>query len=82
MCIRDSYKREPDAKTIQMYDDDFLNILFVGRVAPHKKQEDIIRAFCYYNRNINKKSRLFLVGSDGGDVYKRQGCICRHQSGI
>ena len=62
----EDYKREPDAKTIQMYDDDFLNILFVGRVAPHKKQEDIIRAFCYYNRNINKKSRLFLVGSDGG----------------
>ena len=62
----EDYKREPDAKTIKMYDDDFLNILFVGRVAPHKKQEDIIRAFCYYNRNINKKSRLFLVGSDGG----------------
>ncbi len=62
----EDYRREPDAKTLEKYDDDFINILFVGRVAPHKKQEDIIRAFCYYHRNLNPKSRLFLVGSDGG----------------
>lgn len=41
----------------------YTNILFVGRIAPNKRQEDIIAAFALYNKYINKKSRLFLVGA-------------------
>lgn len=40
-----------------------MNILFTGRIAPNKKQENLISAFYYYNRLYNKKSRLILAGS-------------------
>jgi L-malate glycosyltransferase len=46
----------------EKYNDGYINILFVGRVAPNKKFEDIIKTFHALKR-INKKSRLFLVGS-------------------
>lgn len=48
-------------------DDGFVNILFVGRISPNKKQQDIISAFYRYNTNINKKSRLFIVGGGNKD---------------
>ncbi|MBN2006217.1 MAG: glycosyltransferase, partial [Anaerolineae bacterium] len=53
-------------KIIEAYDDGWVNWLFVGRLAPNKRQDDIICAFAYYHRLINSHSRLFLVGSDGG----------------
>jgi L-malate glycosyltransferase len=59
----------PNEKLMSKYDDDFVNLLFVGRVTPHKRQEDIIKVFYYY-KLINPKSRLFLAGSyEGCDVY-------------
>ncbi|MBN1874892.1 MAG: glycosyltransferase family 4 protein [Anaerolineae bacterium] len=51
---------------VETYVDGWSNWLFVGRLAPNKRQDDIIRAFTYYHRLINPCSRLFLVGSDGG----------------
>lgn len=59
----DDYKTEPDTKILQKYKDDYVNILFVGRIAPNKKQEDIIKCFYLYKKYINPKSRLFLVGN-------------------
>lgn len=57
----------PSKKIIDLYkNDDFINILFVGRIAPNKKQEDVIASFYMYNKYINPKSRLFLVGSYSG----------------
>lgn len=38
-------------------------ILFVGRIAPNKRVEDLIRAFAWYHRAINPYSRLVIVGS-------------------
>jgi glycosyltransferase involved in cell wall biosynthesis len=38
------------------------SILFVGRIAPNKCQEDIIKAFYYYHK-INPNCELTLVGS-------------------
>ena len=59
-----------DQKIIRKYNDNIVNILFVGRVGPNKKIEDIIKCFYYYNKYLNSKSRLFLVGSyDGMDKY-------------
>lgn len=62
----DDYKRTPDAATVEQYSDGWTNILFVGRIAPNKKQEDVIRAFAYYKKHINPQSRLILVGNAGG----------------
>jgi len=63
------YNVGADNKMLKRYDDDYVNILFVGRVSPNKKIEDVIKSFYYYQR-INSKSRLFLVGSrEGMDRY-------------
>jgi len=48
------------------FDDDWTNILFVGRVIPNKRFDDLIRIFDVYKREFNPRSRLLLVGSFGG----------------
>lgn len=59
----------PNQKLLSKYSDDYVNFLFVGRVTPNKRQEDIIKVFYYY-KLINPKSRLFLAGSyEGCEVY-------------
>lgn len=68
------YEKNPDHKIIRKYTcDGYKNFLFVGRVEPHKKQEDIISAFYQYNIVCNSKSRLFIVGSynSTGRYYQR-----------
>ncbi len=67
----DDYAKKPSQSVIEKYrDDGYVNILFTGRIAPNKKQEDLIAAFYYYKNYINPKSRLFIVGSfQEGDVY-------------
>jgi len=63
----EDYEKEPDRKVLGKYQGDgWTNLLFVGRIAPNKKQEDVIRAFYYYHRDYNPKSRLILVGNDTG----------------
>jgi len=42
------------------------NWLFVGRISPNKKQEDLISAFYCYQRDYEPESRLFLIGSEIG----------------
>ncbi len=65
----DDYKKEPDKAVMKQYSDGYTNIVFVGRIAPNKKQEDVIRAFAYYKKNINPKSRLIIVGSGDAGKY-------------
>lgn len=69
----DDYKQQADEEIIKKYSDDITNILFVGRIAPNKKHEDLIRTFTYYNKEINPKSRLILAGNyddKNGNYYK------------
>ena len=40
------------------------NLLHVGRFAPNKCVEDILKVFYFYHHKIEPKSRLWLVGSD------------------
>lgn len=56
----------PDPRIAADFDDAWTNILFVGRVIPNKKFEDLIRAFHVYRTRDNPRSRLLLVGSYGG----------------
>jgi L-malate glycosyltransferase len=46
----------------RQFDDDWTNILFVGRVIANKKIEDVIRIFHAYHTRINPRSRLLIVG--------------------
>jgi glycosyltransferase involved in cell wall biosynthesis len=41
-----------------------LHVLHVGRIAPNKCIEDIIKSFYFLHRYIEKNSRLWLVGID------------------
>jgi hypothetical protein len=45
------------------FDDAWTNILFVGRIIPNKRIENVIRYFHAYQRHFNPRSRLLLVGS-------------------
>ena len=59
------YDRAPDEKFLEKYRDGKKNWLFVGRIAPNKKPEDVIRAFAVYHRDYEPESRLMLIGSTG-----------------
>ena len=49
-----------------------IKLLFVGRIAPNKRQEDIVKVFYLYNRYINSNSQLFIVGSEHTLKYVEQ----------
>jgi glycosyltransferase involved in cell wall biosynthesis len=46
----------------ESFDDGWTNILFVGRMVPNKKIEDLIRFFHAYHTGFNPRSRLIIVG--------------------
>ena len=55
---------EPEPQIISKFAGGLKNILFVGRIAPNKRVEDLIRAFAWYNKVLNPYSRLIIVGSN------------------
>ena len=57
------YMKKPNRAVMREYKDGCTNIMFAGRVAPNKKQENIIAAFYYYQKLYNPNSRLILAGS-------------------
>jgi glycosyltransferase involved in cell wall biosynthesis len=63
----------PDPWVGAAFDDDLTNVLFVGRIAPNKRQDNVIRHFHAYQRAFNPKSRLLLAGSaEGFERYQMQ----------
>ncbi len=67
----EDFKQKPSASVMSRYHDDWVNIVFTGRVVPNKCPQDIIAAFAYYKKYINPKSRLFLVGKNDLSVSYR-----------
>lgn len=55
-------ERTPNPFVARQFDDEWTNILFVGRVIANKKIEDVIRAFHAYHTTVNPRSRLLIVG--------------------
>ena len=63
----EDYGQEPDQEVLARYSNDgWTNLLFVGRIAPNKCQEDVIAAFAAYKEKYNGKCRLFIVGNYNG----------------
>jgi glycosyltransferase involved in cell wall biosynthesis len=60
------YDRPPSPVVRRRYDDGRVNVLFVGRVIPNKRFEDLIRSFAVFQRWLNPRSRLLLVGDTRG----------------
>lgn len=56
----------PDTRVLDAFDDARTNILFVGRVIPNKRPDDVIRAFHAYRTLYDPSARLILAGSYGG----------------
>jgi glycosyltransferase involved in cell wall biosynthesis len=57
---------EPSWLLAGEFDDSWTNILFVGRVIPNKRFDDLIRCFHLYRTAYNPRSRLLLVGAHSG----------------
>ena len=57
------YAQKPSEEVMKKYSDGVKNIIFVGRIAPNKKIEDVIENFDYYNKNVDCNTRLIIVGS-------------------
>lgn len=56
----------PDVRVMRDYDDEWVNILFVGRLIPNKRPDNLIRIFHAYKSVYNRRARLLLAGSHGG----------------
>ena len=61
-----AYDRPPSAVMQRLYGDGRTNLLFVGRIIPNKRIDDLIRVFAVYKRYLDPKSRLLLVGDYRG----------------
>src|SRR4051812_36571808 len=58
--------RLPNRTLSAQFDDEWTNVLFVGRVIANKKIEDVIRFFHAYHTMFNPRSRLLIVGAQSG----------------
>lgn len=56
------YRETPSPVLSRLLDDGRTNVLFVGRVTPNKRHEDLIRVAAYWKRFIAPDLRLLLVG--------------------
>jgi len=56
----------PDSRVLDAYDDDWTNLLFVGRLIPNKRPDNLIRIAHAYQSTYNRRTRLLLAGSHGG----------------
>ncbi len=60
------YDRPPSPVVRRLYDDGRTNVLFVGRVIPNKKIDDLVRTFAVFQKWVQPRSRLLLVGDYRG----------------
>lgn len=58
----DRLEVDPSPVVLEMFDDDKTNFLFVGRIIPNKCFHDLIKVFAFYQKFIDRNSRLLLVG--------------------
>ncbi len=56
----------PNPMMAQQFDDEWTNIVFVGRVIANKRIEDLIRFFHAYRTLFNPRARLLIVGAYSG----------------
>jgi glycosyltransferase involved in cell wall biosynthesis len=56
----------PDWHVASRFDDEWTNLLFVGRIIPNKRIEDLVGIFHAYRTTINPRSRLLIVGAYSG----------------
>jgi glycosyltransferase involved in cell wall biosynthesis len=58
-----AYDVAPDPAVLSLLSAVRTKLLFVGRISPHKRQDDLIRLIAYYRACIDPEAQLVLVGS-------------------
>src|SRR5438132_2069414 len=58
-----AYDVAPDPAVLALWSAVRTKLLFVGRISPHKRQDDLIRLIAYYRACIDPEAQLILVGS-------------------
>lgn len=58
-------EREPSAVLEEMLGDGRANFLFVGRIYPNKRFEDLVRLAFFYKKYVSENFRFLLVGKAG-----------------
>jgi glycosyltransferase involved in cell wall biosynthesis len=61
ICDPAKWNLRADAALMDRLQDGRINLLFVGRIAPNKKQDELIEAFAEY-RQLDARSRLIIAG--------------------
>jgi glycosyltransferase involved in cell wall biosynthesis len=62
-----SYRRVSAAPVVgKLYGPERRNIVFVGRIIPSKRIEDLLRVFAVFQRHVDRRSRLLIVGDYRG----------------
>ena len=59
-----TYDLPPDPVVLQGLSSPSKKILFVGRMVPNKCVEELIEAFAWYHKHVERRSELLLVGSE------------------
>ena len=70
------YEKPASRFVRSLFADDRTNILFVGRVVPNKKIEDLIRVVFYYKKYISPLVRLIIVGKTGSLPKYYESLVC------
>ena len=69
----DDYDKKPNEEVLSIYNDGTVNILFISRLVPNKKFEDVIAAFSCYVKHYDPDASLLIVGScEGMESYREQ----------
>lgn len=70
ICVTpNKWEARPDAELMRTLHDGRTNLLFVGRIAPNKRQDDLIEAFSHYLA-LDPDARLIIVGkAEKNDPY-------------
>jgi glycosyltransferase involved in cell wall biosynthesis len=66
MIDYDKFDGKQDPVVRQIYGNGKFTVLFVGRVIPNKKFEDVIKTYYFYKKYFNSHSQLLLVGDFRG----------------
>ncbi|HEY0100257.1 MAG TPA: glycosyltransferase [Pyrinomonadaceae bacterium] len=61
ICDPAKWKLRADPCVMERLQDGRVNLLFVGRIAPNKKQDELVRAFAHY-RELEADARLVIAG--------------------
>jgi glycosyltransferase involved in cell wall biosynthesis len=65
-------RESPDRRVLRELKDGRTTILFVGRVVPNKRIEDVLLAYAHFLKAVDPEARLVLVGSWSGCERYRQ----------